>query len=812
MRRMIAFFTILGVFIIVLVYGAINGLLFIEQLSLYHLLLVIVILALMAMIIVIINYDSQEKIKVLENRLSVWSNLSYYVNKIGDEAFYKLPIGILLYDEETYKVTWNNPYLETIFKDKALADKHLNELHPDIIPLIKSEELKSTVSLFGRKYDMYHNEENFVVYLFDVTEREELKDRYINRQPALGIVHIDNIEEALQNFDVYEKNNIKGEYLAVINDWIYEHGGFLRMFTDDKMFFMLTYEELEKILETKFDVLNKIKNISMRHQVRISVSIGIASWDVSYEELEQLAQNAIELAEKRGGDQAVVNIQNQAIAYFGGKTDASEKSSRVTARLRTQHFKDLVEKSKNVLVMGHKSFDIDALGAMIGVLKAVESSDIPCRIVGDEAEMDDTVKKIVKDLEKEAPKTYRSIIDTAEALKMIDEESLVVVVDTQSPKIVASPEVYSKATRIAVIDHHRHGEETFPADFSYVEPYASSSVELVAEMIQFYNEDIDLLPIEATIMYGGIVVDTNDFSYRAGTRTFSAAAFLREHEASTSKVKTWLRLPKEDLQTIDDMFGKLTKITAGYAAIVDNTRKSRSRILIAKASEKIIEIDGINAGFTIAYVDENTVGVSARSVGQINVQIILEEMGGGGHLNSAAVQIKNRTVEEVYAQLKAIILRDTAEGGESMKVILLEDLKGKGKKDEIIDVPMGYARYLISSKTAIEANAENLKELEEKRKLEIEKERQHIALMKKLKEEIESKSVNIFIKMGEDGKLFGSVTPKMVADAFKEQNGIEFDRKKLEFTSEINSIGIYTAKVNLTKDIKATFEINVLEQ
>jgi ribosomal protein L9 len=331
-------------------------------------------------------------------------------------------------------------------------------------------------------------------------------------------------------------------------------------------------------------------------------------------------------------------------------------------------------------------------------------------------------------------------------------------------------------------------------------------------MIQFYNEDIDLLPIEATIMYGGIVVDTNDFSYRTGTRTFSAAAFLREHEASTSKVKAWLRLPKEDLQTIDDMFGKLTKITAGYAAIVDNTRKSRSRILIAKASEKIIEIDGINAGFTIAYVDENTVGVSARSVGQINVQIILEEMGGGGHLNSAAVQIKNRTVEEVYAQLKAIILRDTAEGGESMKVILLEDLKGKGKKDEIIDVPMGYARYLISSKTAIEANAENLKELEEKRKLEIEKERQHIALMKKLKEEIESKSVNIFIKMGEDGKLFGSVTPKMVADAFKEQNGIEFDRKKLEFTSEINSIGIYTAKVNLTKDIKATFEINVLEQ
>lgn len=812
MKRTIAFFLTLVAFLGIIGYGVVNDYFLIDQLSIYHLIAVIAAVIFVAIIILIINFERQEKIKTLENRLSVWSNLSYYVNKIGDEAFYKLPIGILLYDEETYKITWNNPFAEVIFKDKQLADKHLNEVSTDFIKLIKKEQTRATIILNDKKYDIFHNNENLVLYLFDVTEREDIKERYINRQPALGIVHIDNVEEALQALDVYERNNIKGEYLAVLSDWVYDHNGFLRMYTDDKMFIMLTYEELKKITDNKFEVLNKIKNISLKHQVRISVSIGIASWDVSYEELEQLTQSAIELAEKRGGDQAVVNIQNQKIAYFGGKTDASEKTSRVAARVRTQHFKDLVESSKNILIMGHKSFDIDALGGMIGVLKMVESSNVSCKIVGDETEMDDTVKKIMKDLEKEAPKTYKSIIDTNEALRLIDESTLVVVVDTTSPKIAASPEVLNKATKLAVIDHHRHSEDTFIADFLYVEPYASSTVELVTEMIQFYHEDIELLPIEATIMYGGIVVDTNEFSYRTGTRTFSAAAFLKEHEASTSKVKEWLRISKQQIETINEMFEKMIIITDGYAAIIDDSSERKSRVLIAKASEKIIEIDEINAGFTIAHVEDNIIGVSGRSLGEINVQTILEEMGGGGHLNSAAVQIKDKTINEVYEQLKAIILRDTDEGEKTMKVILLEDLKGKGKKDDVIDVPQGYARYLMSNKNAVEATSEALKDLDEKRKLEIEKERQHTALMKKLKEEIESKSVNVFVKIGEDGKLFGSVTPKMVADAFKEQNGIEFDRRKLEFTSEINSIGIYTAYVSLAKDIKATFEINVLEQ
>lgn len=812
MKKIILFILSLIIFVATIVYGLMNNYFSIEQFSAFHLVFLIVAVLFITVIILIINHNRQTKIKTLENRLTVWSNLSYYVNKIGDEAFYRLPIGIILYDIDSLQIKWNNPFSAQIFGKKTLENKALKDVHPEFEKFVNEEKESIIIEYDDKKYDLIHNKDNFVLYLFDATEREDIKQQYSNRQPALGIIHLDNVEEALQTFDVYERNNIRGEYLAVLSDWVKKHHGFIRMYTDDKMFIALSHEELQNVLENNFEILNKIENISKKHDIRITVSIGFASWDVSYEELEILAQNAIELAEKRGGDQAVVNIQNEKITYFGGKTDASEKSSRVQARVKSQNFKDLIENSRNVLTVAHTSFDIDALGAMIGVLKMAESSGVACRIIGDRDQMDDTVKKILIDLEKEAPKTFRAIIDTSEALKLIDNETLLVVVDTQSPNIISSPEILEKANKIAVIDHHRHGEETFKSVFTYVEPYASSSVELIAEMMQFYYDDIELDSIEASIMYGGIIVDTNEFSYRTGTRTFGAAGFLREHDASVSKVKEWLRMSKEEIDIVNEMLEKLTTITKGYGVIVDKSEKIRGRVLIAKASEKVLEIEDYNASFTIAQIDKDTIGISARSLGSINVQVILEEMGGGGHLNSAAVQIKDKTMDEIYEQLKAIVLRETDEGGESMKIILLEDIKGKGSVDDVIEVSMGYGRYLVSSKKAIMATPEALKELEDKRKLEVEKERQHVQLMKKLKEEIESKSVNIFITIGQDGKLFGSVTPKMITDAFKEQNGIEFDRRKLEFTSEINSIGIYTATVNLSKDIKAQFEINVLEK
>lgn len=775
----------------------------------------VIIMAFFGLILVsiefMLNHNRKTKIKSLNNRLTAWSNLSYHVKQIGDEAFNELPIGILLYDANNYAVKWSNPYANKVF-GYDIENQSLQQLTPLLQELVNGTTQTQTFVVGDKKYDAISSTKNQVIYLFDVTTREDIKEKFQNRSTAFGVLYLDNVEEALSGFDIYERSNIRGEYLGIITDWIQEHKGYIKLYTEDRMIIAMHYEELMRIIMNKFEILNRIREVSAKHRIRVSASIGIASWEVSFEELGTLAQNAIELAEKRGGDQAVVNIQNEKIAYFGGKSNASEKSSRVHVRVQSQNFRELIETSSNVVIMGHKQADIDALGAMIGVFKMAHASKIDTKIVFDLAEMDNTVKKILPYIKEENQLLYQTFTESKDALKSIGNDTLVVIVDTQSPNIIANIDIYKAAKRVAVIDHHRHSENTFEGQFIYVEPYASSSVELIAEMMEFYQKDIDLTPIEATIMYGGILVDTNVFSYRTGMRTFGAAAYLKEHEASSVRVKEWLRLDLDRTLLINEMLQNVSIITKGFAVVTDESGDIRDRVLLAQVSEKILEIEGVKAGFTIARVDENSIGISARSYDEINVQVIMEEMGGGGHLNSAATQIKDKPIEEVLEMLKILLLREHAEGDERMKIILIEDVKGRGKKDDIIDVANGYGQFLLSSAKAIIANDENIKALEKEKQLIKEKEADHMLLMNKLKSEIDAKSVNIQINMGADGKLFGSVTTKQIVEAFEQQTGIRIDKKKVELTSEINSVGIYTATVSLHKDVKAQFEINVVEK
>jgi len=811
MRRIIALLlSIAGLItagIIAYQHGAFNNMDFV----LYYAIIMAFFGAIVISIEFILNHNRKQKIKSLNARLTAWSSLSYHVKQIGDEAFNELPIGIFLYDNDNLTVKWSNPFANKIF-GFDIENALVGQLHEALGTLIKDQVAVTTFAVGDKRYDAISSKNNQAVYLFDVTSREDIKDKYLKRSTALGVIYLDNVEEALSGFDIYEKSNIRGEYLGIITDWIQEHKGYLKLYSEDRMTIAMHYEELQKVMANKFEILNRIREVSAKHRIRISASIGIASWEVSFEELGSLAQNAIELAEKRGGDQAVVNIQNEKIAYFGGKSNASEKSSRVHVRIQSQNFRELIEASSNVVIMGHKFADIDALGAMIGIYKMATASKKDVKIVFDIPEVDNTVKKIIPYIKEEAQHLYAQLDESKNILRFMNNDTLLVIVDTQSPNIVANQEVYKQAKKIACIDHHRHGENTFESIFMYVEPYASSSVELVAEMMEFYQKDIDLLPIEATIMYGGIIVDTNEFSYRTGTRTFGAAAYLKEHEASSVRVKEWLRLDLDRTLLINELLNSVQVITKEFAVVVDESNVVRDRVLLAQTSQKILEIEGIKAGFTIARVDEESIGISARSYDEINVQIIMEELGGGGHLNSAATQIKNQTIPEVFESLKTLLLREHDEGDERMKVILTEDVKGRGKKDDIIDVANGYGTFLLSSNKAILASDDNIKAIEKEKQLLKEREAQHLALMNKLKQEIESKSVNIFINIGNDGKLFGSVTTKQIVESFEEQTGIRLDKKKVELTSEINSVGIYTATVSLHKDVKAQFEINVLEK
>jgi len=758
-----------------------------------------------------LNYQSRQKVKTLQNRLSMWTKLSYHVNQVGDEVFNELPIGIIALDDDL-EIKWANPHAKTIF-DPRITGKDLKEVHPQLHLAAVNNKTQTMIRIKNETYDVTYRPEFKFFYLFDVTAREEMKERYQNQIPALGIIYLDNLDEALGSLDVSEQSSLKGEYLAAIADWANKYDCFLKPYAEERLLFIGYRKQLEKMINDKFDILDKIRLISTQNQVRVSISMGVASWDVKYEELGIYAQNAIELAEKRGGDQVVVNIQDQKIAYFGAKNDAAAKSSRVGIRINAQTIKEFIDKSAHVVIMGHNQTDLDSFGSMIAVYHMAKASKKQVFLVIEEEKLDATVKKLYEQLKFELPQLIENCFTPEMIIPRLNPESLLVVVDSQSPKIVMSPEILEKIPRLIVIDHHRVGEETFNAIFSFVEPYASSTIELVMELINFYNseEELKISPLEATIMYGGLIVDTNNFSIRTSSRTFEVASKLKDYGADIVEVKLWLRRDLVRTLEINKLLGQVDIFLERFAFVV-TPDIYEDRILLAQVAEAALQINGIDAAFMIAKMGSNLVGVSARSYQNVNVQILMEAFGGGGHLNSAAAQIENTSIHEVYDQLKNYIDLEYGQGGQQVKVILLEDVKGRGKKDDVIEVAAGYGQFLVTQKKALLANDENLNALNRAKEEAFEAQQRHLQLMKTLKSEIDGKKVTLGIQIGQDGKLFGSVTTKQICEAFEQAHHILIDKKKVELASEINSVGIYTATVQLHKDIKAQFEVHIIEK
>jgi ribosomal protein L9 len=336
-------------------------------------------------------------------------------------------------------------------------------------------------------------------------------------------------------------------------------------------------------------------------------------------------------------------------------------------------------------------------------------------------------------------------------------------------------------------------------------------------MLNFYQKErVEISGFEATIMLAGVVVDTNNFTFRCGTRTFEAAANLREYGADMIEIRRLLRNELE-LQLSLAKYVQLSEIILDNFAVtvVDEKEIITDRTMLAKIAEQLLNIEGMEAAFAIAHISDGVrhgVAISARSYKSVNVQLIMEEMGGGGHLNSAATQIYDVGCSEVKEQLVAILKRDFEIGDEFMKVILLEDVKGRGVKNQVIDVAVGFGNYLISNKKGVLATDDALAKLKEDlHQAQVEAEEQK-KMMQKIKEEIEEKCVNIYIKIGADGKLFGHVTTKQIVEEFEIQTGIRLDKRKVSLPVEINALGVYIAVVDLHKEVKANLEINVLEK
>jgi c-di-AMP phosphodiesterase-like protein len=589
-----------------------------------------------------------------EETLDYISTLSYRIKRVGEEALMEMPIGIMLINDDLF-IEWTNQFMASCFNEETLVGRSLYDVAEDVVPLIKQEIDSEMVSLNGRKYRVTLKLEEKLLYFFDVTEQSEIEKLYKEERTVIAIIFLDNYDEVTQGMDDQTRSSLNSLVTSILNKWAMEYGVFLKRVSSERFISVLNEKILLDLEKSKFSILDEVRETTSKQNIPLTLSIGIGAGVPDLPDLGVLAQSSLDIALGRGGDQVAMKEMNGKVKFYGGKTNPMEKRTRVRARVISHALKELMTQSDKIFVMGHKFPDMDAVGAAIGVRKVAEMNGKEGYIVINFSEIDTGVKRLIEEV-KQYPDLYTRFITPEEALEMATEDSLLVVVDTHKPSFVIDDRLIKKIENIVVIDHHRRGEDFIKNPLLvYMEPYASSTAELVTELLEYQpkNEKVNML--EATALLAGIIVDTKSFTLRTGSRTFDAASYLRGQGADTVLVQKFL---KEDLNTYIKR-AKLIESVAfyrdGIAIGVGTDDTIYNSVLIAQAADTLLTMDGVEASFVVSKRSEDEIGISARSLGKVNVQVIMESLGGGGHLSNAATQLKDTTIEDAKEQLlKAI--------------------------------------------------------------------------------------------------------------------------------------------------------------
>ena len=776
--------------------------------------IVSLIVALSFLIAHLINRRHEKKMSGMERRLAMWNSISYRVKKAGETAFNKLPIGIVVIDND-YKIVWSNDHARTIFMS-PLQNTNLREVSISIFDKMISVEpdedgnIHFVENIYGEIYKIEYIPQHDIIYFSNITEHENLRVKYNNRISAIGYINVDNLEETLAEFYVQERTKYQGEIIGAITDWADKFGIHVRAYSDSKYMILMDKEQLGEVVKDNFTILDDVKTLFTTSRiVRITLTIGIACSDVNVEELAEDAQRQLDLALNRGGDQAVVKIDDKVL-YFGAKTDPVQKESRVGIRNKSEELQAIIKQSSNVYAIGHRNLDADGFAATLAIYRLAKSMDKEAYIILDPDSTDSTVKRIYDTIRKEYVTLLDDIIPPSKVSK-VDKNSLLMIVDCQTEQQLADSKFIKKFDKIGIIDHHRKGAGGVQNPrYYYTSPSASSSVELISGLFEFCEKPLDINELEATILLLGVVVDTNNFVYRTSSTTFEIAAKLQKYGADMNAVKTYLKEDHSE-KKIRSVFINNMEVFRNRVAIAYSEEKvHHERATLAKVSDELISISGIELGITVGYIGDKEVGLSARSLGNINCQMIMEQMGGGGHLNNAAAQRKNQTVKEVIAMLKEK-LNSYLEEEENMKVILIKDYKKLGKKNEIIELAAGHANFIIKSGIAVVASPENIKNLEKQQAEENDAKNREIQQRTEEKAIIESKPIHLTVRVGADGKLFGSVTTKQIAEAIEQQFGVKVEKRKISGDSSLNAIGEHTVTVELHPSVKAKVLVYITE-
>ncbi len=601
------------------------------------------------------------------------------IDSATKQAILSIPIPFSIVELDG-TIHWYNRNFAEMMDEKNLFEKNVQEIIPGvhIEELLKEnkeeDEQKAFISLQikEREYKLIYNvakvsEENkgnrkyiLMLYFIDITNYQKLKRKYNEEKLSVALIQVDNYDEVMQETDENKRPLVTVEIDHHIRRWAALQKGFIRKYTNDRFIVGFEARKLENLESKRFEILDQVRKIDVGNRIPITLSIGIGSNGKNPMEIAEYANGAKDLALGRGGDQAVVK-KNDDIAFYGGRTTAVEKTTKVKSRVIGYALRRLIDQSERIFIMGHRNADMDAIGSAMGLFRAAENREKEAYIILGEGNY--SIERIYGEMKKRSDYS-KALISCEEAAKRIGEKDLLIVVDTHRPSITECPQVLELTKNIVVIDHHRRVTDFIEKTvLTYHETYVSSTSELVTEILYYMDGRMNIEEIEANALLAGIALDTKNFTYKTGVRTFEAASLLRRAGADTIEVKKYFQ---DDLESIINKTEvlKRAEILHGSIAISETDQVDNPQVLAAQAADMLLNIKNVTASFVLSEKGNEEIFISGRSMGEINVQVILEQLGGGGHLSVAGAQLKDSTKEQAKIRLKEAIEDYLQEGDE----------------------------------------------------------------------------------------------------------------------------------------------------
>jgi c-di-AMP phosphodiesterase-like protein len=601
--------------------------------------------------------------KYTQEKLNLQRTITFNVSKVGELAINDFPFGIIMYQDQTgYPIRWVNRFIEAALP-MSLFDQSVAVIDLSIVSFLEqgyaSFELKLPTKEGTKWFQFINQTEHNVLFVTDLSPIRIAEQMLMDQRQMIGYLSIENLDDTIQSLTIQDSVNLQGKFYNTILQWGEENKVYVRGLTTERFILIGRVADLDRIIETEFAILEAVRQVAKNERIELSASIGVAAGLQSSEELSELAAEALDLANKRGGDQAVIMMEHEAVRYIGGSSTSVAKRSRVKSRLIANRLRQAISEAEAVLIMTHERPDHDAFGAVVGITNLVFSvkSDVHWYIDADGMEQD--VRAFydqLKTMKKTVDSRLCGIKELVDVTDLNPKNPLIIIVDVNNQRIVYGLKDHADQLKgtIAIIDHHRQGGVEIDAQINYIEPYASSTSEIVCELLQYFEDEIDLTTEEATLMLAGIVIDTNHFSVATTSRTFDAASYLKNNGANLQELQKNLR---EDYETLIQRSRLLANTQRWFkyfgVVLTDEPLSAKDR---AKLAESILTINNFDASFVISRdLDGVNFGMSARSLGDVNVQLIAEQLGGGGHLTSSGTSFKDKSIDAIEDKLRPVL-------------------------------------------------------------------------------------------------------------------------------------------------------------